>query len=255
MKDNARKDDRPGNVTPFLGMAFIALLAHIASTELHESIHLIVGRLVGLPSHFLSLTSVGVTPSVAATTSPSALAWMNGVAPLATMLIGIVSLIAMPALRAKAPAAVADFVAWWAIFGVPYIGLQTMTAPSQINLRGNGSDFAAVLGGYFGLSLAARMAIALAGLVIYMASGFWLGPAVAQRTGTAPLRLTLRERLRGLAAWRVAARACWSQRRGNGGNPDRQGFGRAHHRDRWKRGQARFLPLARRRIHHRLSRY
>jgi len=205
MKNAAGNTNRPANVTPFLGMALVALLAHLVSTELHESLHWLVGRLAGLPAHFLSFTSVGVTPAIAATASASALAWMNGVAPVATMLLGLLALAAVPALRPKAPVAVADFVAWWAIIGVPYIGLQLMTAALPINLRGNGSDSAAVLGGYFGLSLVPRIAISLAGLVIYMASGFWLGAAVSQRNSTARSRLTLSEHLRGLAAWRLVA--------------------------------------------------
>jgi hypothetical protein len=43
---------------------------------------------------------------------------MNGVAPLATMLLGVLALVAVPALRPKAPAAVTVFIAWFAIFGV-----------------------------------------------------------------------------------------------------------------------------------------
>ncbi len=203
MKGNFGKHSQSRNVTPFFGMALIALLAHVASTELHESLHFIVGRLVGLPTHFLSLTSVGVTPSIAATASPSALALMNAVAPLATMLLGLLALATVPVLGRKAPVAVTDFVARWAIFGVSYIGLQMMTAALPISLRGNGSDSAAVLGGYFGLSLVPRIAISLAGLVVYLASGFWLGAAVSQRTGSAPLHPTLRQRFSRLAPWRL----------------------------------------------------
>ncbi len=192
----------PGRIR-FFGMAVMALLAHLASTELHESFHLIVGRMAGLPAHFLSLTSVGVNPSIAASASPSALALMNGVAPLATMLIGIFALIAVPTLRTRAPASATAFVAWCAIFGVPYIGLQTMTTAGTIRLQGDGSDFAAVIGGYFGVPIAARIAISIAGLLIFMASGFWLGPAVSQSAGRAPWQFSLVEHLRGLAAWRL----------------------------------------------------
>jgi len=203
MSDNPRDERQPTNVTPFFAMALLALVAHLASTGLHESLHFFVGRFVGLPAHFLSLTSVGVSPSVAATAAPSSVALMNGIAPLATMLLGLLALAAVPALRPKAPAAVTDFVAWWAIFGVPYIGLQLMTAALPINVRGNGADSAAVLGGYFGISLMPRVAISLVGLLIYMASGFWLGAAVSQRTASALSRPTLRQRLRGLAPWRL----------------------------------------------------
>jgi hypothetical protein len=205
MKDDVEKNNRPRNGTRLFGMALISLLAVLVSAELHESLHLIVGRLAGLPSHFLNLTSVGVDPSVAVHASPSALALMNGVAPLATMLLGVLCLAAVPALRPKAPVAVTDFIAWCAIFAIPYIGLQTMVTAAPIQLRGNGADSAAVIGGYFGVPVVPRTAISLAGLLIYMASGFWLSAAVSQRTESAPSRLTLRQHLRGLAARRLVA--------------------------------------------------
>lgn len=187
-------------------MSVIAMLAVLASTELHEFFHFITGRLVGLPSHFLSLTSAGVEPSVAAHAPPYALALMNGVAPLATMMLGVLALAALPALRPTVPTVVADFLGWCAIFAVPYIGIQIMLAAAPIDLRGSGADFAAVIGGYFGVPVVPRAAISVGGLVIYMASGFWLGAAVSQRTVSHP-RLTVSQRLRALAAWRVVAAA------------------------------------------------
>jgi hypothetical protein len=203
-RDDVGRDTEPSNGTGLWSMAAIALLAHLASTELHECFHLVVGRLAGLPCHFLSLTSVGVDPSVAANASPSALALMNGVAPLATMLLGVLALVAVPALRPKAGAAVTAFIAWFAIFGVAYIGLQMMTTAGPARLRGNGSDFAAVIGGYFGVPIVPRTAIAVAGLVIFMASGFYLSAAVSQGGGGSS-RLTLGQHLHGLAAWRGVA--------------------------------------------------
>lgn len=205
--ETATANNRSRGVTGFIGMAVIAILAVVASTELHEFFHFITGRLVGLPSHFLSLTSAGVEPSVAAHAPPHALALMNGVAPLATMILGVLALAAVPGLRPKAPAAVTNFLSWCAIFAVPYIGIQTMLTAAPIDLRGSGADFAAVVGGYFGVPVAPRAAISVVGLVIYMASGFWLGTAVSQRAGSDRLRLTVSQRLRGLAVWRVVAAA------------------------------------------------
>jgi hypothetical protein len=206
----ATADNRSRSGTGFIGMAVIAMLAVVASTELHEFFHFITGRLVGLPTHFLSLTSAGVDPSVAAHAPSYALALMNGVAPVATMMLGVLALAAMPILRLKAPAAVTDFIGWCAIFAVPYIGIQTMLTAAPIQLRGSGADFAAVIGGCFGVPVVARTAISVVGLVIYMASGFWLCTAVSQRTGSARLHLTVSQRLRGLAAWRVVAAAILS---------------------------------------------
>jgi hypothetical protein len=189
----------------FFAMAFVAFFASFVSTELHESFHLIVGRLCGLPGHFLSLTSVGVSPSIAATARPSALALMNGVAPLATMVLGVAALFATPWLRRRRSATVTAFVAWCAIFAVPYIGLQTMTAALPAHLRGNGADSAAVIGGYFGVPVGMRAVVSIVGLMLFMASGFFLGRAVSDDSGDALRCLTLRQHLRGLARWRVAA--------------------------------------------------
>jgi hypothetical protein len=194
----------PARRVNFFGMALIAFVANLFSTELHECFHLIVGRLYGLPAHFLNFTSVGVDPPIVASARPSALALMNGVAPLATMVLGVVALFATPILRRKDHAVVTAFVAWCAIFAVPYIGLQIMTTALPVRLRGNGADSAAVIGGYFGAPLVLRTVLSIVGLLLFMASGFWLGRAVSDEPCDAP-RLKLRARLRGLARWRVAA--------------------------------------------------
>ena len=191
--------------TGFLTMTVVALFAAVASTELHETFHLVVGRLAGLPAHFLALTSAGVTPSVAEHASPAALALMNGVAPIATMILGVVALVAAPRLRGKAPAAVTDFIAWCAIFAIPYIGLQTMVTAAPVDTRGSGADFAAVLGGYFGVSLVPRTIVSLAGFVIFIASGFWLRKVVSERREALQPSATLGGRLRAVATWRVVA--------------------------------------------------
>jgi hypothetical protein len=201
-KPDAERDAPATRRLNFFGMASIALLANLVSTELHESLHLIVGRLCGLPAHFLSLTSAGVDPLIAANARASSLALMNGVAPLATMLLGIAALFATPALRRRAPAALTAFIAWCAIFAVPYIGLQIMTTALPARLRGNGADSAAVIGGYFAAPIVLRTVISIVGLLIFMASGFCLGRAVSESSGG---RLTVREHLRDLAPWRVAA--------------------------------------------------
>lgn len=200
---NATTDNRSRRVTGFVGMALVSLLAVVTSTELHEFLHFVVGRLVGLPAQFLSLTSVGVQRSIVAHAQPCALALMNGVAPLATMLLGVLALIAVPKMRTKYPTGITDFVAWCAIFAVPYIGIQTMLAAAPIDLRGAGADFAAVLGGYFGLSREPRVAISLAGLAIYMASGLWLFFVVSAQTRKVPVRLSMIARLRRLPVLRL----------------------------------------------------
>jgi hypothetical protein len=199
MKTNSvAKGGRAGPWARFFGMASVAILARFASTEVHESVHFLVGRLAGLPANFLTLISVGVEASVAAGAPQYALALMNGVAPVMTVLLGILALKAVAAVRSKAPAALTGFLAWWAITGIPYMGLQLMTAAGPIRLRGDGSDSAAVIGGYLGAGIVVRSVISLAGLLLYLASGFWLDAAVAGRDDAA--RLALRQKLCGLAA-------------------------------------------------------
>jgi hypothetical protein len=71
---------------------------------------------------------------------------MNGVAPVMTVLLGVLALGTVPYVREKAPVAVSASLAWWAIAGVPYLGLQLMTAARPVRLRGDGSDSAAGIG-------------------------------------------------------------------------------------------------------------
>ena len=185
-----------------LYVACIAILVAFATTELHEAFHFLVGRLVGLPAEFFNLTSAGVEESVAALASQSELALMNGVAPVLTVLLGVLALRTVPYVREKAPAAVTALLAWWAIAGVPYLGLQLMTAAGPIRLRGDGSDSAAVIGGFLGAGIVARSAISLAGLLLYFASGFWLGSAIRQNHSEIP-QLTLWQTVRRLRPWRL----------------------------------------------------
>jgi hypothetical protein len=77
-----------------------------------------------------------------------------------------------------------------------------MTTALPIRLSGNGADSAAVIGGYFAVPIVPRTVISVVGLLIFTASGFCLGRAVSESSGD---RLTLRQHLRRLAPWRVAA--------------------------------------------------
>lgn len=187
-----------------IGRAVVCEASVLASIELHESLHLDVGRLDGLPARFLAVTSVGISESLALKSAPSALALMNGVAPIATMVLGLLALWALPWLRRRAPPVVIDFVAWWAIFGVAYIGLQTMLTAAPIELRGNGADFAAVIGGYFGVASSWRTAISIVGVVLFILSGVWLRRAVRDPEDQTEARASWGARLRHLAAWQIA---------------------------------------------------
>jgi hypothetical protein len=77
---------------------------------------------------------------------------MNDVAPVITVLLGILALKTVPSVRRKAPPAVTGFLAWRAIRGIPYI-VQLMDDGGPIRLHGDGSDSAAVIGGYLGAGI------------------------------------------------------------------------------------------------------
>jgi hypothetical protein len=157
--------------------SLVCLAVVVSFITLHELVHLGVGRIFGLPTHFLNPTGAGVSPEIGATAPAAALAWMNGVAPLFTMVAGVLALLAAPGVRRRAPR-VAEALAWIAILGVPYIGLQMMIVAAPAELRGNGSDSPAVLVGYFGISPITRLLIACAGVAASIAAGFALPRAL-----------------------------------------------------------------------------
>lgn len=192
------------SVTPLgiLPRAVISLVTIFLCVELHELVHLGVGWMAGLPARFLHLTAVGVAPDVAAQANPAALAWMNGVAPVFTVVLGLLAfaMVASPRRRFRPPLHYA--LTWVAILGVPYAGFQLMLAAAPVRVRGDGADFAAVIGGYFQAPLAVRSIVAVSGVAVFVASGLWLGrllvdPAV--KPGRAP---SLGARLSAVPLWR-----------------------------------------------------
>jgi hypothetical protein len=152
----------------------ICLAALLVFTEVHELVHLAAGRLAGLPAHFLNLTAVGVEPHEAAQANPAALAWMNGAAPVASVLLGFLAFAVVTSTRRRFAPSVRYTLAWIAILGTTYAGLQLMITPAPIVVSGAGTDSAAVIGGYFEASPQVRAVIAGVGVVIYLASAFWL---------------------------------------------------------------------------------
>ena len=185
-----------------LQRAVICLVTVVAAIELHELIHLGVGRLAGLPARFLHLTAVGVTPEEAARADPAALAWMNGVAPVATMVLGVLAFAATSAPRPSMGPRVRNALIWVAIFGVPYIGLQLMLAAAPIDVRGAGADSAAVIGGYFQAPSTIRSILTVVGLAAYMASGFWLGRLLGDFAERPDRSESLGARLAAVSVWR-----------------------------------------------------
>lgn len=138
----------------------------------HELAHLVVGRIAGIPAVFTSLTSAGVPKGTAGLYPPLALALMNGIAPLFTVIVGFAIyriLVRWPRTFGWAR----YFLAWWAIFGIPYLGLQMMIAVTPVDYSGNGSDSAAVAG-YFHVPISVRAIICVAGFLLYMVSAVWV---------------------------------------------------------------------------------
>lgn len=145
----------------------------IVIISLHESMHLLVGRLAGIPAVFTGLTSAGLPKSINPHLfGPTQLALMNGIAPLFTVVFGFV----VYYLLRRRPAvlgAVRYFFTWWAIFGIPYLGVQMILCVQPSDYSGNGADSAAVAG-YLNLPMLVRAIICLVGYVYYMVSAVWV---------------------------------------------------------------------------------
>ncbi|MGH8292883.1 MAG: hypothetical protein ACRESA_05365 [Gammaproteobacteria bacterium] len=157
--------------------AVLVAASTIAIITLHETLHLLVGRLAGIPAVFTGLTSAGLPKGIDAHQyGPTQLALMNGIAPLLTVVFGFVVYYAL-AKRRVILGHLRYFFAWWAIFGIPYLGLQLMLATEQVDYSGNGADSAAIAG-YLHLSIPLRAIICLAGFLYYMMSAVWVLGAI-----------------------------------------------------------------------------
>lgn len=183
-----------------LPRAAICLAALLVFTEVHELVHLVAGRLAGLPARFLNPTAVGIEPHEAAQADPVALAWMNGSAPVASVLLGFLVLAAVTPPRRRFSPAVGYALAWFAILGTTYAGLQMMITAAPIVVSGAGTDSAAVIGGYFGASPRVRAVIAGAGVVIFLASALWLKRLFPQEPPSSEASPAVAQWRRGLAA-------------------------------------------------------
>lgn len=153
--------------------AVLVAASVIVIISLHESIHLVIGRLAGIPAVFTGLTSAGLPKSINPHLyGPMPLALMNGIAPLLTVVFGFVVYDLLQR-RPAALGAVRYFFTWWAIYGIPYLGLQLMIVIYHTDYSGNGPDSAA-LAGYLHLSDPIRAVICLVGFLYYFASALWV---------------------------------------------------------------------------------
>jgi hypothetical protein len=157
--------------------AVLVAFSAIVIITLHETIHLLVGRMAGIPAVFTGLTSAGLPKNVdPGQYGPAQLALMNGIAPLLTVVFGFV----IYYLLARKQAVLRHlryFFTWWAIFGIPYLGVQMIIIIQHSDYSGNGADSAAVAG-YLHLSILLRALICLAGFLYYMVSAIWVLGAI-----------------------------------------------------------------------------
>jgi hypothetical protein len=145
---------------------------------LHELVHLSVGRLLHLPTHFINPTAACLSDADAASAPGAALAWMNGAAPVFTMTVGLFALGLLRATPRRRGSLAWSLLGWIALLGVPYIGVQLMLLAAPASARGNGVDSAAVVIGYFGITNAPRIVLVIVGTLVAIASGFWLAPVL-----------------------------------------------------------------------------
>ena len=136
---------------------------------LHECIHLAIGRLAGIPAAFTGLTSVGIPRADASLYAGWRLALMNGTAPLVTVLAGFVVLHLLARWQ-NGPERLRFFLSWWAIFGIPYLGLQLMIIVLPVDFSGNGVDSAAVAG-YLNAQPWVLAVLSFAGFLWYVRAG------------------------------------------------------------------------------------
>lgn len=138
----------------------------------HELVHLLVGRLAGIPAAFTGLTSVGIPRADVHLYAGWRLALMNGSAPMFTVFVGFAVLGLMPRLG-HLPELLRYFMSWWAIFGIPYLGLQAMIVVASVDFSGNGNDSAAVAG-YFLTGPWVLAIMSVAGFLYFMWSSRWV---------------------------------------------------------------------------------
>jgi hypothetical protein len=134
--------------------------ALVTLSTLHECVHWLVGRAVGLHTVFRGFTSVGYT---AGSPSPLQALLFSDVAVAFVVMVGVAaSVLLVSRARTRWPEWLNYFLAWWALFGLSYLGFQ---------MRCPGCDFRAVLN-YFQWTWLVRAGVVVAGALLYLLSGF-----------------------------------------------------------------------------------
>ncbi len=145
----------------------VATVSLVFSGEIHELVHLLTARFMGIPARFLDFTAVGIPVADVPKYPAGELAVMNGIAPLFSFFVlgcgTYFWLKGRPFKRSWRR----YFLTWVTIVNLPYLGLQMMGmgGPSQPN--GGGNDFATVFA-YFGASQFLRAWLAVLGFILFI---------------------------------------------------------------------------------------
>lgn len=163
-----------------LSRSVLLILAIAFTTTMHELFHLVVGRAFGIPTRFLSLTSVGILKTDTTVYPPLALAAMNSVAPiLSFFLFGVLPFCLLRRKRFGEPWF--SLLGWSAIFNLPYFGLQLMLAVNKATVTGSGSDTAAVMES-FAVGKGVRSILGSLGYLVFLVALYRLGRVLFIRT-------------------------------------------------------------------------
>jgi len=148
--------------------ALVAAVSLAFSVELHELIHLLTARSMGIPARFLNFTAVGVPVTDVPKFPAGELAVMNGIAPLFSFVVlGCGTYFWLKGRPFKRSSWPRYFLTWAAILNLPYLGTQMMGMGGPSLPNGGGNDFATVFS-YFGASLALRAWLAVLGFVLFI---------------------------------------------------------------------------------------
>jgi hypothetical protein len=147
--------------------AFIAMVSLVFSIEIHELVHLLTARFMGIPSRFLNFTAVGVPMADALKYPPGELAVMNATAPLFSFVVLGCGTYFWLKGRPFKPSWCRYFLTWVTILNLPYLGLQMMAMGGVSQPNGGGNDFATVFD-YLGVSHVLRAWLAVLGFVLFI---------------------------------------------------------------------------------------
>jgi hypothetical protein len=148
--------------------ALVAAVSFVFSAELHELIHLLTARSMGIPARFLNFTAVGVPVTDVLKYPSGELAVMNGIAPLFSFVVlGCGTYFWLKGRPFKRSSWPRYFLTWVAIFNLPYLGPQMMGMGGPSLPNGGGNDFATVFS-YFGASQFLRAWLVVLGFVLFI---------------------------------------------------------------------------------------